>query len=380
MLGAGVFAVWSPLLEVDGTSLIWAVAVAGAIATINALSTAQLAAAHPVAGGAYTFGVRELGPLTGFVAGAAFVLGKTASIAAIALTVAATLPVNLGSWWSRLLAAACVLAGWALNSRGITRTAAVASVIAITVIVTVVVTSAGAISAGGPALQHDPTVTGVLGGAALVFFAFAGYARIATLGQEVSYPSRTIPRAIVIALVITLVLYVLVAVAVSVTASSADVAAVAPWTSGSVAVRLVAAAAAFGSLVALMAGVGRTSMAMARQADLPPSLAVTNRAGVPARAEAVSALMAIALTGVGSLSFAIAVSSVAVLVYYAVANLAAVRQHRRGGTAGFSIPWQLSAVGVVVCVALVASLPWLAVAVAGVGIGGLVAVRRLTQR
>jgi len=398
MLGAGVFTVWGPATERAGTLLLWAVALAGAVAIINALATAQLAAFHPVAGGAYSFGRRELHPLAGFVAGIGFVVGKTASVAAIALAM------GLYVWpeHAPLIATVAIAVAWALNARGVVRTAAAATVIAgavvlalITFMVAATSTTADDAMSPGPTtltaeiFVHDPrSVYGVLTAAALVFFAFAGYARIATLGEEVTYPARTIPRAIVLALGMVLALYLALAATLLAVVGTEQLAGstapVADLVSGTgiprVVVTVVAATAAFGSLVALMAGVGRTSMAMARERDLPALLARQGASGAPWVAEGISALVAIALAWVGGLTFAIAMSSFAVLTYYAVANLAAFAAGRRGHTAGLRV-WPVATLaGAALCAALAAALPLTAVIAAASALLLAVAARALSAR
>ena len=190
------------------------------VAWCNATSSAQLAARYPVAGGTYHYGREQLGPWWGFAAGWGFVVGKTASSAAMALTFAAyALPAG---WWQRPVAAGALVVLALVNCRGITRTALLTRVLVgvvlagLTVIlVAVVVTAILPEPAGaswsrlGPADAHGGWY-GVLQAGGLLFFAFAGYARIATLGEEVRDPARTIPRAIVLALLAAVTLYAVV--------------------------------------------------------------------------------------------------------------------------------------------------------------------------
>jgi APA family basic amino acid/polyamine antiporter len=215
----------------------------------------------------------------------------------------------------------------------------------------------------------------------LLFFAFAGYARIATLGEEVRDPARTIPRAIPLALAITVVLYLVIGVALLaaagpavLAASHAPVAAAvrAAGASWSVpVVRAGAAVASLGSLLALIAGIGRTTLAMARNGDLPRGLAaVEARRQVPARAELAVAAVVALLVATTDLRGAIGFSSFGVLLYYAVANASAFTQdaaHRRW-------PRTLNVIGLVGCVTLVATLPVASVvtgvAVLAVGLAG----------
>ncbi|WP_062291666.1 APC family permease [Demequina phytophila] len=385
MLGAGVFVVWGPAAASAGDALVWAVAIAGAVAVLNAGSTAQLAAVHPVAGGAYAYGRAELGSWPGFAAGIGFVLGKTASVAAIGLAIGAYV------WPERpaIVATAAIVLSWALNSRGVTRTSVASIVIAsavVAVVVAAVIATAGGDGPGSASFGWSTpwgTAAGVAQAAALVFFAFAGYARIATLGEEVRDPARVIPRAIAVALGAVVVLYVALAIvlprALGVEALAVSAAPVADAVEGtwlpSTVVTAAAVGGAFGSLLALTAGLGRTAMAMAREADLPRVLARTNGRDVPALAEGTAALVAIGLAWVGDLTFAIAMSSFAVLLYYAVAGASAFTAASAGRVAGWRMPRPLSAAGAALCVALMASLPPVAVAGA-VGVLVLAAAAR----
>ncbi len=366
MIGAGVFAVWAPAASAAGEGLLLGLAVAALVAFANAASSAQLAAAYPSSGGTYHYGREVLGPWWGFLAGWGFVVGKVASCAAMALTVAAYLA---PPGWQRPVAALVVAGLTAVNLRGITRTALLTRMIVATVLVVlglVVATNVVAIGSG----TADPagggaaaTPYGVLQSAGLLFFAFAGYARIATLGEEVVEPERTIPRAIVVAFVIALAVYALVGWSVlGVLGASGTAAARAPLAEAVVAagagwaewvIRSGGGLAALGALLALVAGLGRTVLAMARHGDLPTWLdAVHPRFQVPNRAELSVAVIVVALVLLTDLRDAIGFSSFGVLLYYFVANLAAWRQvtHRR-------YPRWLQGIGLVGCLGLVVTLP-----------------------
>lgn len=215
MVGAGVFVAFAPAAARAG-SLVWvSLAVAAVVAVCNALSSARLAAHFPSAGGTYVYGRELLGPLPGFLAGWGFVVGKTASCAAMALTAGLYLwPGHAG-----LVAAAAVLALTILSVLGVQRTAAaskalVGIVLAVLAVFVAMAWVTGPASAGPvaspPAVDGEAwpaRVLGVLGGAGFCFFAFAGYARIATLGEEVREPARTIPRAVVVAIIVVIGVY-----------------------------------------------------------------------------------------------------------------------------------------------------------------------------
>jgi APA family basic amino acid/polyamine antiporter len=384
MIGAGVFSAFAPAAAAAGAGLVIGLGVAAMVAYCNATASAQLAAQYPTSGGTYVYGRERLGDWWGFLAGWGFVIGKTASCAAMALTFAAyAVPPS----WQRPVAVAAVVTLAAVNYRGVTRTARLTRILVAVVLAALAVVVAAGLSGGpaGPAgsaadLAAGLSVYGVLQSAGLLFFAFAGYARIATMGEEVRDPQRTIPRAIVSALAVAVAVYAVVAVVALLalgpdrlamsTAPLADVVATGSWGWAQPVVAVGGAAAALGALLALIAGVGRTTLAMARNADLPRWLAAVHpRHRVPHHAEIALAVAVSALVLTVDLRGAIGFSSFGVLVYYLIANLSAFTQpaeQRR-------FPRWLQVVGATGCLLLVATLPWQAVvaglAVLAVGVG-----------
>lgn len=339
MLGAGVFVALVPAARLAGDALAVALVLAALVATANASSMAVLAARWPQSGGAYVYGREALGPVWGYLAGVAFVVGKLASCAAMALAV------GTYAWPShaRVVAVALVLALTALGWWGVQRTTAVMAVVValvLMVLAAVVVVGLRAPASTAPA-DGAGGVRDVLAAAGVLFFAFAGYARVATLGEEVRDPSRTVPRAVGLALGIVLVVYALVTwTGVRVLGSDlasataplvdvverADAGGLAPLVCGA------AALAAGGALLALLLGVSRTVLALARDRHLPSTLAgVDERHGVPRAAEAAVALVVVALVLVGDLGAVVGASSFGVLLYYAVANAAALTLRTRRG-------------------------------------------------
>ncbi len=391
MLGAGVFAAFTPAAAAAGSGLLVGLLIAAFVAYCNATASAQLAAQYPTSGGTYVYGRERLGEWWGFVAGWGFVVGKTASCAAMAIT-AATYAVGGDARARFVLAIAAVVGLTLVNLRGITRTARLTRVL-----VTVTVGSLAIVillvlltnrSWQSPVTQLDEAgLYGILQAAGLLFFAFAGYARIATLGEEVRDPATTIPRAIPRALGLVVGLYAVVAVVLLATIGSTGVAgsplplqaaadqAGVSWIG--LLLRLGAVLASLGALLGLIAGVGRTSLAMAREGDLPRPLAmVDSRHQVPHVAQAVVCTVVILLIILVDLRNAIGFSSFGVLIYYAIANAAAIRQspeHRRW-------PRPLHAVGLLACLVLVLTLPIAAVLTGAVVLGGGVAGRVLALR
>lgn len=363
MIGAGVFAVWAPAMGVAGSGILAALAIAAVVAYCNATASAQLAAAYPVAGGTYAYARAEIGPWWGFVAGWSFVIGKIASCAAMAMTFAAY---AAPAGWQVPVAVAAVAALASVNCFGVTRTALLTKILVVCSLLGLTVAVAaglGTASAASPAPLPDASAYGVLQGAGLLFFAFAGYARIATMGEEVIDPARTIPRAIVLALGGAVVVYTLVGLSVVLvlgadvigsTAPLSDLLVAAGWPALAPIVRVAAAAASLGALLALLTGIGRTTLAMARESDVPQFLAkVSTRHQVPQRAEIMIALIVISIVLVADLRDAIGFSSFGVLLYYLIANAAAFRQT----ASARRYPRVLQVIGALGCLVLVNTLP-----------------------
>ncbi|MFJ6140671.1 APC family permease [Kitasatospora sp. NPDC092286] len=365
MIGAGIFAALAPAAAAAGSGLLLGLALAAVVAYCNATSSARLAARYPQSGGTYVYGRERLGAFWGYLAGWGFVVGKTASCAAMALTVG-------GYVWpgqAHAVAVAAVVALTAVNYAGVQKSAWLTRVIVAMVLAVLAAVVAAALTSGGADavrldIGADATAHGVLQAAGLLFFAFAGYARIATLGEEVRDPARTIPRAVPVALGTTLVVYALVAVAVLLVLGSERLAGAAAPLDEAVraagadwltpVVRAGAAVAALGSLLALILGVSRTTLAMARDRHLPHALAAVHpRFQVPYRAElAVGAVVAV-VAATADVRGAIGFSSFGVLTYYAVANASAWTLTRAEGRPPRLVP----VVGLAGCLVLAFALP-----------------------
>ena len=390
MIGAGVFAALGPAAGAAGNGLLLGLAIAGFVAYCNATSSAQLAALYPESGGTYVYGRKRLGLFWGFLAGWGFVVGKLASCAAMAMTFGSYAAPSL----ERPCAVAAVLALTTVNYLGVEKTAGltrviVALVLAALAVVVTAVWVGGSTELGRLWPLSGTSAYGVLQSAGFLFFDFAGYARIATLGEEVIDPRRTIPRAIPIALGITLVIYAAVALSVlaglgAPAVAAAPVPLAAAVEAGDLAqlsplVRVGAAIASLGVLLSLIAGVSRTVFAMASNHDLPAYFAsVHPRHRVPHRADlAIGALVTAAIM-LADLRTAIGFSSFAVLTYYGIANACALTLER----AERRWPKLFSGLGVLGCVTLALSLPLASIAggLATLAVGAVLYWWRATTR
>ncbi|QSB07096.1 APC family permease [Natronoglycomyces albus] len=365
MIGAGIFAALGPAAQAAGSGLLLGLGLAAIVAYCNAMTSASLATLYPMSGGTYVYGQKRLGQYWGYLAGWGFLAGKTASCAAMALTV---------GWYlwpehANVIAAATTAALTALNYTGIQKAAWLTRGIIAVVLTTLVALVVSSLTSEASDFSRidftvDLTWTGALQAAGLLFFAFAGYARIATLAEEVRDPQRTLRRAIGISLGITLAVYTAVAIAV-LTVLDADqlAAATAPLTAASEAagvtwltpvIAVAAAVAALGALLALILGVSRTMFAMARDGHLPTGLAAIHpRFNVPHRAELLVGSVVVILVLTLDLREAIGFSSFCVLVYYAIANASALTLNADEGRPARVIPL----VGFAGCAALMFALP-----------------------
>lgn len=370
MLGAGVFFVWSIAWDLSHGKIFIALLLAALVASLNAASVYQLASNVSRAGGVYAYSRVYLPQGFSFIAGFAFVFGKIASIAAIALIIQTyLLP---GSH----IATIAVLAMTFLNLFGINRTARLAMVIAVITVsflifsITIGFSNGFSVSAFNPGMLLPSGELSTLSAASLIFFAFAGYARVATLGDEVKDPKKNIPRAIVISLVAVLVIYLLITlviVGVINTGNEPMPDAVferllfvsAPWFNP-VFIDFVVVLASLGSILALLAGVSRTAATMAEDRELPSLFAKRNSFGAPWLAEALIAIGAVVLIETREYTaWVIAFSSFSVLLYYAIGHISVLAQPKNERRQ----PRFLAIIGFVLCLVLILNVPGPAVLV-----------------
>lgn len=332
MLGAGVFVVFSPASASAGSYLLVSIVLASIVAALNARSMTQLARDLPSSAGAYGYARKHLSASWGFLAGAAFVFGKIGSVAAIALAAASYIYPQS----KHEVAVVAIFVMTSVNLFGINRTALGAVILSVPTIALLLLVGFAGIGEPVIANQTEFSLAGIISAAALIFFAFAGYARVATLGKEVINPSVNIPRAISIALGFVLSLYLLVGFSLqkvlgaqlpgSMAPVRDFVATRLPWIPSELVV-VVASAACLGSLLSLLAGISRTMESMAGDKEFPMFIALRDkRFNSPWVADLVLAVLATALVLSGDLIWTIGISSFCVLLYYAIANLAAFRQ------------------------------------------------------
>ncbi|MBO65767.1 MAG: amino acid permease [Actinobacteria bacterium] len=373
IIGTGVFVSLGIGVGIAGPMVLPAIAVAGLVALCNGMSSAQLAANHPVSGGTYEYGHRWLNPSLGFVAGWMFLCAKSASAATAALGFA----LYLAPDHSLPIALATVGAVTALTLTGMQRSNMVNTLIVAAVLLSLI----AFIAFGAPAISNHSdrwqtewdteNLSSLLPASALMFVAFTGYGRIATLGEEVAEPRRTIPRAIIATLVITTLLYIGVAwIALANAGHDFDsLTVIAEKFSGPTLGKVLtvgAAIAMISVLLNLVLGLSRVVLAMGRRKDLPEATAnIRESTGVPVIATIVVGIFIAGLACLGDFKLTWSFSAFTVLVYYATTNLCAIRLKPEERL----YPVWISYAGLIACLLLACFVEW-RVMLAGLGLIG----------
>ena len=362
IIGTGVFISLGIGASIAGPMILPAIGLAGLVALCNGLSSAQLAANHPVSGGTYEYGHRWLSPSLGFVAGWMFLCAKSASAATAALGFALYLnPEN-----SLPIALAIVWVITAITLLGIQRTNTINTLIVGAVLLSLI----AFVVFGAPAISANPqnwqsaldgeNLENLLPATALMFVAFTGYGRIATLGEEVTEPRRTIPRAIIATLVTASVIYIVVTWVALANAGNqfSSLALIAQTFSGPSLVKVLTAGAIIAMasvLLNLVLGLSRVVLAMGRRCDLPKTTArITDSTKVPAVATIVVGCLITGLVYVGDMKLTWSFSAFTVLVYYALTNLCAIRLKIEERL----YPSWVSYIGLFACLCLAVFVEW----------------------
>ena len=362
IIGTGVFISLGIGASIAGPMILPAIGLAGLVALCNGLSSAQLAANHPVSGGTYEYGHRWLNPSLGFVAGWMFLCAKSASAATAALGFALYFnPEN-----SLPIALAIVWVITAITLLGIQRTNTINTLIVGAVLLSLI----AFVVFGAPAISANPqnwqsaldgeNLENLLPATALMFVAFTGYGRIATLGEEVTEPRRTIPRAIIATLVTASVIYIVVTWVALANAGNqfSSLAIIAQTFSGPSLVKVLTAGAIIAMasvLLNLVLGLSRVVLAMGRRCDLPKTTArITDSTKVPAVATIVVGCLITGLVYVGDMKLTWSFSAFTVLVYYALTNLCAIRLKIEERL----YPSWVSYIGLFACLCLAVFVEW----------------------
>ncbi len=377
IIGAGIFVVTGIAAGVSGPAFIIGLLIAGVIATCNALSSAQLAAIYPESGGTYEYGYILINPTVGFSAGWMFLISKLAAAGVVAI--------GFGSYFYQLVPIASPMSFSVLAIIGLTLAnyfgIKKAGILNLVIVSVTLLSLLYLVFSGLPQVKAENFkpfapfgITGIAEAAALLFFAFTGYARIATLAEEVSEPKKTIPKAIIITIITAIVLYVAISiVAIGVigtehmASSTSPLQVVADALSApaiSTVVTIGASTAMLGVLLSQILGISRMMLAMGRRHDLPPVFQrIHSRYRIPHIGILLTGIIILLLTLLGSFEFIVRAATFTILLYYSITNIAAIKQPKKDRMYGKLIP----IVGLIGCLAMSISLPF-NVIISGIGL------------
>ena len=377
IIGAGIFVVTGVAAGVSGPAFIIGLVIAGIVAAFNGLSSAQLAAIYPHSGGTYEYGYRLINPAFGFSAGWMFLISK--------LSAAGVVAIGFGSYFYQLapiaspmvISIAAVIFLTAANYFGIKK----AGILNLIIVSVTLLSLIYLISIGFTAIKSENFkpfapfgISGITEAAALLFFAFTGYARIATLAEEVREPKKNIPKAIIITIITAIVLYVavsIVAIGVIGAERMADsksplqlVAEALSTPAVNTVVTIGASTAMLGVLLSQILGISRMILAMGRRHDLPPFFHNIHRNyRVPHLGVILTGSIIMLLTIFGTFEFIVRAATFTILLYYSITNISALRQPKSEQIYGSLIP----VLGLMGCLIMSVSLP-LNVILSGVGL------------
>ncbi len=377
IIGAGIFVVTGVAAGVSGASFIVGLMIAGLIASFNGLSSAQLAAVYPQSGGTYEYGYQLLNPSFGFSAGWMFIISK--------LSAAGIVAIGFGSYFHQLVPAftpltysiAAVVILTVANLVGIKKAGTVNQIIVLVTLLSLlyfIVGGIGSVKASNFTPFAPFGIMGIAESTAILFFAFTGYARIATLAEEVVEPKKTIPRAVIITITSAIVLYAAVSVVatgaigaegMSQSKSPLQVASEAMSAPAiSVIITIGASTAMLGVLLSQILGISRMLLAMGRRNDLPHLFEkIHSKTSVPHIGILFTSVVILAITTLGTFDFVVRAATFTILLYYSITNIAAIRQPNQQQLYSKAVPY----LGLVGCIAMSISLP-LSVIISGVAL------------
>lgn len=377
IIGAGIFVVTGIAAGVSGPAFLIGLIAAGIIAAFNGLSSAQLAAIYPDSGGTYEYGYKLINPVFGFSAGWMFLISKLAAGGVVAI--------GFGSYFYQLvpigspltLSVIAVVFLTIINYFGIKK----AGMLNLVIVAVTLFSLLYFVFSGIPKVNPDNFkpfapfgILGIAEAAALLFFAFTGYARIATLAEEVAEPKKTIPKAIIITIITSILLYAaisVVAIGVIGAENMADsksplqmVAKSLTTPAINTVITIGASTAMLGVLLSQILGISRMMLAMGRRHDLPPIFqTIHNRYRVPHLGIVITGLIILLLTIFGTFEFVVRAATFTILLYYSITNIAALKQPRKDQIYGRVIP----ICGLIGCLTMSVSLPF-NVIISGIGL------------
>jgi APA family basic amino acid/polyamine antiporter len=383
IIGAGIFVVLGVAIGYAGPAVIISIIVAGIVASFTAFSFAELGSAIPKEGGAYEFAFELISPFAGFVVGCLWLFAQVVAGAAISLGFASYFVTILPACPLKTVAVVAALALTGLNLLGIKQSATVNNILVITKIaILCLFIGFGIFQIHTQNFsQFSPNGSfGILQGAGFIFFAYLGFGRIAALGEEVKNPEKNLPLSVLIALIVSVVVYVLTGLTATglqdyrILAQSGSPLAEAAQVTGNF---TLVAAVSVGALIATtsvlltnLLGLSRVAFAMARNNQLPRSIAkVSSKFGTPyVSILSMGALLTVLVFAL-DLKQTVAITSFAILSVHLTVNLSAIRLRKKmPSSTKFKVPFYpiIPSLGLLSCIILMLSLPqesWMVAAI-----------------
>jgi len=361
IVGAGIFVVTGISAGYAGSAVVVSMLIAAIIAMFTALSFAELTAWQPKEGSVYEYTYQLVSPFAGFLVGWMWMLSNTFAGAAVSLGFAYYLtklfPILPANWVAAILCIALT----ALNYFGIRQSALLNNfLVAAKLLILAFFCIFGLLYVNTSNFApFAPFETGVLYGAYYIFFAYGGFARVAVIAEEVKDAKRTVPRAILLSLVISTIFYMLVGVvavgligASNLAESNSPLTEAISTTGSTAAVYIISAGGLLATASVLLTsvlGVSRMAYAMARRKDLPQALSKLHKKyNTPYYSVWIIGFLMTLLALSIDLTSVVAISTFALLFYYALANISALRLK----TKERMYPKILPVIGTATCLAL----------------------------
>jgi len=374
IIGAGIFVVLGLAIGYAGPAVVISIIIAGLVASFTAFSFAELGSAIPKEGGAYTYAYELISPFAAFVVGCLWLFAQIVAGAAISLGFASYFVAIFPMFSLKIVAVVAALTLTFLNLVGTKQSTAINNVLVILKIAVLGLFIGFGIFHFNPQnlSQFSPNgFSGILQGAGFIFFAYLGFGRIATLGEEVKNPERTLPLSVLIALVVSVVMYFLTGLTATglqdyriLATSGSPLAAAAEATGNLTLVATVSVGALIATASVLLTnliGSSRVAFAMARNGQLPKAIArVSSKFGTPYISVLSMGALLTVLAFALDLKQTVAITSFAILATHLIVNLSAIRLRKKTpNPAKFEVPYHplIPSLGIVSCIILMLSLP-----------------------
>ncbi|MGB8780091.1 MAG: amino acid permease [Candidatus Bathyarchaeia archaeon] len=374
IIGAGIFVVLGIAVGYAGPAVIVSMVIAGTVALFTALSFAELGSAIPKQGGTYEFAYELISPFVAFISGCLWLFGQTVAGAAVSLALASYVVAVFPFFPLKVIAVSAALVFTGLNLVGTKHSAMINNILVLVkIVILCLFVSFGVFQVNSQ--NYSPFapfgIVGILQGAGFIFFAYIGFGRIAALGEEVKNPRRTLPLAILLALTTSVILYVATGFVATglqnyrILAGSGSPLVNAARATGNF---TLIAAISFGAIVATasvlltnLIGLSRVSFAMARNGQLPKSLAtIHSRLGTPYVSILLTGALMTSLAFVTDLRETAAITSLSLLSTHIILHVSAIRLRKKmPNLKNFRAPFYplIPSFGLVSCVILMFSLP-----------------------